>query len=31
MIRDNRIQATKIGRRTIIARKNIDHLFNVSS
>ncbi|MEO0553625.1 MAG: helix-turn-helix domain-containing protein [Bacteroidota bacterium] len=31
MIRDNRIQATKIGRRTIIARKNIDHLFNISS
>lgn len=31
MIRDNRIQATKIGRRTIIARKNIDHLFNITS
>lgn len=31
MIKDGRIPATKIGRRTIIARKNIDQLFNTAS
>lgn len=31
MIKDGRIKATKIGRRTIIARKNINHLFRIES
>ncbi len=31
MVKDGRIPATKLGRRTIIARKNIDALFNLKT